>query len=144
MAAKPRRTTASYEHRARDEFEFGRLGLKALADVANGTGSVMCCPFQRENFDPVSHNTFKMADTTLNQSRTQPKQRICYEGRINAPISFTIKYLIIMQINQISTVPLKNNQENLKMPVVLTYLNTVVLQSIVKINFYPSVTFKTS
>lgn len=45
MAAKPRRTTASYEHRARDEFEFGRLGLKALADVANGTGSVMCCPF---------------------------------------------------------------------------------------------------
>ena len=45
MAAKPPRTTASYEHRARDEFEFGRLGLKALADVANETGSVTCCPF---------------------------------------------------------------------------------------------------
>ena len=45
MAAEPRRTTGSYEHRARDEFEFGRLGLKALADVANETGSVMCCPF---------------------------------------------------------------------------------------------------
>ena len=73
MAAKPRRTTASYEHRARDEFEFGRLGLKALADVANETGSEMCCPFERENFDPVPHNTFKMADTTLNQSRTQPE-----------------------------------------------------------------------
>ena len=45
MAAKPRKTTASYEHRARDEFEFGRLGLQDLADVANETGSVMCCPF---------------------------------------------------------------------------------------------------
>ena len=29
--------------------------------------------FKRENFDPVPHNNFKMADTTLNQSRTQPE-----------------------------------------------------------------------
>jgi len=76
MAAKQRWTTASYEHRARDEFEFGRLGLKALADVANETGSVLSLlSVLQEEFRPGSHDTFKMADITLNQSRTQPDNR---------------------------------------------------------------------
>lgn len=55
MAAKQRWTTASYEHRARDEFEFGRLGLKALADVANETGSELSLlSVLQEEFRPGS------------------------------------------------------------------------------------------
>lgn len=41
-----------------------------------------CCPFYRKNLDPVPHDTFKMADITLNQSRMQPDNRKQGRGRM--------------------------------------------------------------